>query len=101
MSAANLNYGKLLGKAPNTEIYTPRLMAMHRSQTQLSLPCVHQLDDLFIPPPRSSHGYGRPNSGNMRGSKPGLARSDQHPTNLPLLKATDPFDKAKTIKFKK
>ena len=99
--SANLNYGNLLGKAPNKEIYTPRLNAMRRSQSQLSLPCEPQMDDLFVPPPRSSHGYGTPNPGNMRESKWGLARSDQHPTNLPLLKSDDPFNHGKTIKFKK
>ena len=98
--SANLNYSKLLGKHPKDEVVTPDLMALLRNPAYLTLPCV-PLHETYLDPETANFGAFKPNSGAQHGSRWGLGRTPEHPTDLPFLPNVDPFDKSKVIKFSK
>ena len=96
-SDINLEEGVYIKYDPHKAIYTQRQMAQQRGHTMQSLPCVGTNEPEDLDPERAPSGASRPNPGGQRGSTKGLAFNAQHPTNNPLLPATDPFDKSKIL----
>ena len=90
--------GAFVGKDPHTQIVTTKQMAQQRSFLDQSLPC-KPLHETFLraepPAPRAF----TPLFGNARKSSYGLSRNPEHPTTLPVIKHTDPFNPGKTIKL--
>ncbi len=91
--SSNLNHGKPLEE--NIKVFTQKFdeqAPMNRDQSMQMLPCRPISDNLDINAPRSSDGNMRPSFGSQRGSSWGLARSKEHPTNLPLLPRWNGFE---------
>jgi len=89
--SSSLNYNKLLG---NNSVYTPNFTkqnAINRSHTLVTLPCVPVHEPVVVLPDRPNDGADRPNFGNQRNSSAGLARTKDHPTNLPLMPRFDGY----------